>query len=426
MTAEGRATNRPATVEGPTPKPDAGAAPVGATARPTRAAGRLRVALFTEVFPPKIDGITNTLARVLAHLEAEGIAAIVVAPQAPGLPRRFASAEVIGVPARPFPLYPELHLAAPWHRVDAALDAFRPTVVHLAGPVAAGLIGLAYARRRGLPVVTTYHTDLPGFAARWGHRWLVPALWAAVRRVHGRADLNLAPSAATAAELRAHGVPNVAVWSRGVDATLFHPDRRRAAVRHALSGGRPEAPLLVYVGRLSTEKRIDWITAALDACPSARLAVVGDGPARPALERAFAGRPVVFTGFRTGTALAEAYAAADVFVFPGANETLGNVVLEAMATGLPVVVPAAGGVLEHVTDGVTGRTFRAEDRADLARVVANLLAAPAERARLGAAARTHAAGRTWGAECGRLVGWWEGVVGARGQAAAGARGAGGR
>lgn len=399
----------------------------------------LRVALFTEVFPPKIDGITNTLSRVLSHLEAEGIAALVVTPRAPGLPARFASAEVIGVPARPFPLYPELRLAAPWHRVDAALDAFAPTVVHLAGPVATGLIGLSYARRRGLPLVMSYHTDIPGFAARWGHRWLAPALWAAVRRVHGRAALNLAPSAATAAALRAHGVPHVEVWSRGVDGELFHPGQRRADVRRRLGGagggegegegegdigsgdGGAAAPLLVYVGRLSAEKRIDWIAAALDACPGARLAVVGDVPARPALERALAGRPVVFTGFLTGLPLAEAYAAADVFVFPGANETLGNVVLEAMATGLPVVVPAAGGVLEHVRDGLTGRTFRPEDRADLARVVRELVDAPAERARLGAAARAHAEGRTWAGENGRLVGWWEGVVESLGMGLAGAK-----
>ncbi|MEO8083695.1 MAG: glycosyltransferase family 1 protein [Ardenticatenales bacterium] len=378
----------------------ASASPNGHDANPTAA---LRIALFTEVFPPKVDGITHTLSRLLEHLEIAGIPALIVTPRTPGLPARFAGAEVIGVPARRFPLYPELYIAAPWTRVDAALDAFRPDLLHIAGPVAAGLIGIRYGRRRALPMVMSYHTDIPGFATRWGHAYLAPVLWRLLAQAHRHAALNLAPSHATAAELTAHGFPNVDIWTRGVDTALFGPHRRSDAVRHELSGGEPERPLLVYVGRLSPEKRVDWIVAALDAVPAARLAVIGDGPARPALERRFAGRPVVFAGLRTGVPLAEAYAAGDVFVFPGANETLGNVVLEAMATGLPVVVPDAGGVLEHVRDGVTGRLFHAEDRASLGIVVRQLVDAPGERERLGAAAHAYAAQRTWARENARLV-----------------------
>ncbi|MCC7019843.1 MAG: glycosyltransferase family 1 protein [Ardenticatenales bacterium] len=375
----------------------------------------MRIALFTEVFHPKIDGITHTLGHVLRHLEAVGIPALVVTPRMPGLPARFAGAEVVGLPAMPFPLYPELRLSPPWHNIDTVLDAFAPDVLHIAGPVATGLIGIRYGRRRGLPMVMSYHTDIPGFAARWGHGWLAPTLWRLLKWGHGQAALNLAPSHTTAADLVAHGFPNVAIWSRGVDTDLYGPHRRRAEVRAELSGGHPDAPLLAYVGRLSAEKRIDWITAALDACPEARLAIVGDGPARPVLERAFAGRNVVFTGFRSGIPLAEAYAAADVFVFPGANETLGNVVLEALASGLPVVVPDAGGVLEHVRDGITGRLFRAESRASLAAVVRQLVDAPNERARLADAANAYARTRGWGAENARLVGWYEGVVAGGGQ-----------
>lgn len=370
---------------------------------PDRMREPLRVAIFTEVFRPKVDGITHTLSRLLEYLETVGIAAIVVTPATDGTEARFAGAAVIGVPARSFPLYPELFIAAPWHRIDPVLDAFGPDVLHIAGPVATGLIGIGYGRRRKVPMVMSYHTDIPGFAARWGHGYLAPVLWRFLGWCHGQAALNLAPSHATAATLIDRGFPNVEIWTRGVDAALFGPHRRSDQARWELSGGEPDRPLLVYVGRLSAEKRIDWIEAALDAVPEARLAVVGDGPARASLERRFAGRPVVFTGLRTGIPLAEAYASADIFVFPGANETLGNVVLEAMASGLPVVVPDAGGVLEHVREGVTGRLFHAEDRASLGGVVRQLVDDPAERAVLGSAARAYASERTWAREHARLV-----------------------
>jgi phosphatidylinositol alpha 1,6-mannosyltransferase len=182
---------------------------------------------------------------------------------------------------------------------------------------------------------------------RW-HRYL--------RWVHNSCALTLCPSLATLADLRAHGFRRLRLWRRGVDTARFHPRYRSAAWRESI-GVQPGEVLLLYVGRLATEKRIELLAEALDELTGVRLALVGDGPARPALERRFAGRPVHFAGFLRDEALVTAYASADLFVFPSDTETFGQVIQEAMAAGLPVVAARAGGALDLVRERVTGALF---------------------------------------------------------------------
>ena len=244
-------------------------------------------------------------------------------------------------------------------------------------------------------MVGAYHTDMAGFADGWGLGVLRPLIWAMVRAAHGRADLNLCPSQVTLAQLREQGIPRLSVWSRGVDAELFRPSRRDIGWRHRLTDGQVDRPLLLYVGRLSPEKRVDWLADVLDLMPFARLAVVGDGPARPSLEMRLAGRGAVFTGYLSGYALAAAYASADVFVFPGAHETFGNVVLEAMASGLPVVAPAAGAVTELLRHEQNGLLFDPGSRAAMAEAVLRLAQQPLLARRLGRQARLDAEERSW-------------------------------
>jgi glycosyltransferase involved in cell wall biosynthesis len=195
--------------------------------------------------------------------------------------------------------------------------------------------------------------------------------------------------------LQAQGYNHLALWTRGVDVTRFSPERHSVDWRVRLSGGEVNKPLLLYVGRLSTEKRVEWLAPVLEALPQARLAIVGDGPARPLLEETFAGLPVVFTGYLSGDELAAAYASADLFVFPGANETLGNVVLEAMASGLPVVAPQAGGIQDLVQNGKTGFLVDPESRDSMIAAVAALVANPTFAAEMGAAGRQAACARRW-------------------------------
>lgn len=353
----------------------------------------MRIALFTETFLPKIDGIVNTLTYALNHFERRGHECIVFAPE--GGPSRVGSAEVIGLPAYPFPLYPELKIVPPHFDVLDRLEAFHPDIVHAAGPFAIGLIGVRHARQIGVPLVASYHTDIPGFAARWGLDILVEPLWAYLRWVHNQADLTLCPSSATLNGLAARGFERLGLWARGVDTHRFSPAHRSPQWRARLGADTTGAPLLLYVGRLSPEKRIGWLRPVLDALPDARLAIVGDGPQRPELEALFAGTPTVFTGFLSGHELAATYAAADVFVFPAANETFGNVVLEAMASGLPVIAARAGGPLDVVADGESGLLFEPESLPSLIDAAQHVVLETSLAQQLAAAGRLRAEARSW-------------------------------
>ncbi len=353
----------------------------------------LRIALFTETFLPKIDGIVNTLCHLLDHLAARGHESIVFAPS--GGPRYYSKSRIVGLNGVPFPLYPELKLVPPVISVLDDLRSFQPDLVHVVNPVSLGYVGLRHARRLKLPLVASYHTDVPGFAKQWGLRFCYRPLVRFFRWIHNHADLNLCPSTVTQRELMAQGYRHVQVWTRGVDSNLFDPRCRDVGWRQRLSEGEPDKTLLLYVGRLSPEKRVDWLAPVLDALPDARLAIVGDGPARSQLERQFANRAVHFTGYLSGLDLAAAYASADIFVFPSANETLGNVVLEAMASGLPVVAARSGGLLDHVVDGETGFLFEPESQDALVEAVRRLVDQPYLARAIGVKGRSHIVHQSW-------------------------------
>lgn len=197
-------------------------------------------------------------------------------------------------------------------------------------------------------------------------------MWALIRWVHRVADLTLVTSQAMKQELIANACKNnrIDVWRKGVDTEVFHPAHRNAAMRERMTAGNPEAPLLLYVGRLGAEKNLKALRDIMDHLPTGcRLALVGDGPERQALEEHFAGRPVVFMGMLHGQELSQAYASADIFVMPSETETLGFVVMEAMASGLPVVAVAAGGLVDIITrPGDTGFLYQPSSYEQAAKV----------------------------------------------------------
>jgi len=365
----------------------------------------MRIAFFAETFLPKWDGVAHTMCRLLDHLAARGHASLMFAPE--GAPPRYANTAIVGLPGFEFPLYPDLRMVLPIVNVEQQLAAFQPDLVHLVNPALLGWVGLRHARALGVPVIASYHTDIPGYAERYGLGLLREPLWAYFRWIHNQADLNLCPSRFTRDELRDRGFQRLSIWGRGVDTVRFNPRHRSEAWRLRLSGGRPEAPLLLYVGRLAVEKRVEWLRAVLYELPGVRLAVVGDGPLRARLEEQFAETPTVFTGYLQGDDLARAYASADLFVFPSANETLGNVVLEAMASGLPVVAPRSGGVLDHVVDGENGFLFDQNDVYDLIEVVRTMVADPPLVRQLAAAARWYAERQSWQASLDGLLAHYE-------------------
>ena len=209
--------------------------------------------------------------------------------------------------------------------------------------------------------MASYHTHLPQYLQHYGLGMLEGLLWELLKAAHNQASLNLCTSTAMVEELRTHGIENLELWQRGVDIETFHPSLASQETRQHLSQNHPESPLLLYVGRLSAEKEIERIKPILEAIPDARLALVGDGPHREALEKYFAGTNTYFVGYLTGTDLGSAFASADAFIFPSRTETLGLVLLEAMAAGCPVVAANSGGIPDIVTDGINGYLFAPSD-----------------------------------------------------------------
>jgi phosphatidylinositol alpha 1,6-mannosyltransferase len=374
--------------------------------------GRLRVAVVTESFLPSLNGVTTSVCRVLEHLGRRGHEAAVICPGP--APREHAGFPVVQVPAF---RYREFPVGLPTPVLQQTLADFAPDVVHVASPFVLGAAGLTAARRLGVPSVAIFQTDVAGFARTHRLGLAAPTAWRWIRRIHDRADLTLAPSTPALADLRAHGVPRLGLWGRGVDAERFRPQRRATDAVDALRARlAPGGEVLVgYVGRLAPEKRVERL-AAVAGLPGVRLVVVGDGPARAATARALPG--ATFLGRLDGEELADAYAALDVFVHTGTEETFGQTIQEAMASGVPVVAPAAGGPLDLLAPGVEGLLYAPEDDDDLRDAVAGLVTDAERRAVLGAAGRGRVLPRSWAALGDQLLGHYAGVIAERALATA--------
>jgi len=318
----------------------------------------MRIALFTETFLPKVDGIVTRLSHTIDHLQRNGDSVLVIAPE--GGITEYKGAKVYGVTGFPLPLYPELKMALPRPAIGYELEKFQPHIIHVVNPAVLGLAGIFHSKLHNIPLVASYHTHLPQYLHHYGLGMLEGFLWELLKAGHNQAALNLCTSTVMMEELTSHGIERVNLWQRGVDTELFHPDLASEEMRSRLSQNHPESHLLLYVGRLGAEKEIERIKPILEAIPAARLALVGDGPHRQALEKHFAGTNTNFVGYLTGRDLGSAFASADAFIFPSRTETLGLVLLEAMAAGCPVVAARSGGIPDIVTDGVNGYLFEPE------------------------------------------------------------------
>ncbi|MFF3761788.1 glycosyltransferase family 4 protein [Streptomyces sp. NPDC002185] len=359
----------------------------------------MRVVIVTESFPPDVNGVAHCALQTARHLVRRGHTPLVIAPAvADQAADADAPCAVVRVPSLPLPGYPQVRVALPSRRVAAAIAAHRSDLVHLAGPFVLGARGMTAAARLGLPAVAVYQTDLAGYARTYVGTGESTA-WRRLRTVHGAADRTLAPSTAALRDLEAHGIGRVRLWGRGVDTVRFRPDLRDTALRRELA---PGGELLVgYVGRLAPEKRVDLL-AGVQALPGVRLVVVGDGPSEPALRAALP--DARFLGRRTGDDLARIFASLDVFAHTGPYETFCQTVQEAMASGVPVVAPAAGGPLDLVDHGRTGLLVPPGDPDEVRGAVAALAASPGTRAEYGRAGRAGVEARTWEALGDELIG----------------------
>jgi glycosyltransferase involved in cell wall biosynthesis len=371
----------------------------------------MRIALFTETFLPKIDGIVTRLCHTVEHLQRLGNRVLIFAPEG-GL-KEYKEAQIYGVDGLPLPWYPELKMAFPRPSIGEKLEQFQPDIIHVVNPAILGLGGLYYGKKLDIPILASYHTHLPKYLQHYGLAMLEPLLWELLKGAHNQAELNLCTSTAMVQELSNHGIERVDLWQRGVDTELYTPDLASLEMRNLLSQNNPESPLLLYVGRLGAEKEIERIKPILDAIPNARLALVGDGPHRQNLEQYFSGTPTYFVGYLRGKELASAYASADVFIFPSRTETLGLVLLEAMAAGTPVVAARSGGIPDIVTDGVNGYLFDPRDEGGAIEATQRLFAHPEEREILRQNARTEALRWGWAAATQQLVRYYQSIVKAR-------------
>jgi phosphatidylinositol alpha 1,6-mannosyltransferase len=302
-----------------------------------------------------------------------------------------------------FPKVTSLPLGVPRPRMVGVLRGFDPDVVHLASPALLGYGGLHAARHLGVPTVAVFQTDIAGFAESYGVGAMSRAAWAWTRHLHSRADRTLAPSTSAMENLVSHGIPRVHHWGRGVDVTGFVPSARDDALRARWSA--EGKPVVGFVGRLAPEKHVERL-AGLAAREDLQVVVVGDGVDRAKLESLMPS--AVFTGALYGADLAAAYASMDVFVHPGEHETFCQAVQEAMASGLPVIAPDAGGPRDLVAPMHTGLLLPVREfEARLSPAVEHLIS---ERQRYSLAARRSVLDRTWPAVCDQLLGHYAAVT----------------
>lgn len=376
----------------------------------------MRIALFSEVYWPMVSGVGVTLLRLVEALQDRGHDVRVYSASYALPPGTADRPEVHRSPSVPFFVYPDVQWAFPRSRaIVEDLAAFRPDVVHVATEFAMGVAGVKAARRLGVPLVASAHTDYDRYAARYGFDWLLGSGWRYLRWFYGQANRVLCPSEVYEQHLRARGIERTCLWTRGVDTDVFHPRFRSPRWRREVGAG-PNDLVVTYVGRLAREKNLDLLLdawMALDAGGrSARLVLVGRGPLEEEIRRRRL-RGIHVTGQLTGQALSTAYASADLFVFPSTTETFGNVLLEAMASGLPSLVAAAGGVLDFAEHGENAWLVAPEDGRALADGLDRLLRDHALRYRLRQGALQTAAARRWDVIYDELIAEYLRVAGER-------------
>lgn len=321
----------------------------------------MKIAFFTETFLPKVDGIVTRLTKTIEFLTKNGDEVIVFCPE--GCPDSYKGATIVGVAAMPLPLYPELKLGLPGPAVSDKLAEFKPDLVHVVNPAVLGLGGIWLAKTNNIPLIASYHTHLPKYLEHYGMGMLEPLLWELLKAAHNQALLNLCTSTAMVNELEDKGIQRTALWQRGVDTENFRPELRSEKMREKLFGKYQNTDsLLIYVGRLSAEKQIERIKPVLDNIPGACLALVGDGPYRGQLEKIFENTKTNFIGYLSGEELASAYASGDIFLFPSSTETLGLVLLEAMAAGCPVIGANKGGIPDIINNGINGCLYNPDEK----------------------------------------------------------------
>ncbi|MEN2767006.1 glycosyltransferase family 4 protein [Ornithinibacillus xuwenensis] len=356
----------------------------------------MKIAIFTDTFSPDVNGVAKTLKRFTDYLEDRGIAYRVFAPKSST--NNLFSTEIHRFRSLPFFLYPDCRLALPnMLHVKEELTQFKPDIIHVATPFNIGLCGLHYAKKLNIPVVGSYHTDFDKYLEYYDLQFLTKLLWKYMRWFHRPLRKIFVPSIDTMTHLKKHGFTNLEIWPRGIDCSVFHPSYDQQSIRDKY--GIKEKYILLYVGRIAPEKDVMLLPSIHAQLPKeiqndVHWFVVGDGPQQQDLKKQ-APHNMTFAGFLTGTDLAHAYAAADLFVFPSSTETFGNVVLESLASGTPAVCANAGGVRGIIQNQVTGLLCERKNIAAFAQAIQTLLENHPNRKEMGWNGRNYALTQSW-------------------------------
>ena len=335
----------------------------------------MKVAVFTDTFLPQINGVTNTLVKMIQYFEKHDIDYMIFAPEhdqedSRGLKKveRFFSIK--------FFLYPECRVSLPnFFRVKNTLLNYKPDVIHLMTEFSMGLAGLYYGKKYHIPILSNYTTHFAQYLQYYNLQSFERNIWHYMKWFHNQSQYTLCASTDTESILHQEGIKDTAIFTRGVDQEIFSPRLRSTALRKEL--GIHEKTVLLYVGRVSVEKELDILFDAYQSLvkrykEQIALIVTGDGPELEKYKKSF-GDQVIFTGYKKGEELGSIYASSDLFVFPSSTETFGNVVLEAMAAGIPAVAPQAGGVKDIIKNRENGLFFNPGEAKDLEKKVESLL-----------------------------------------------------
>lgn len=326
----------------------------------------MRIAVVTEAFLPQVNGVTNSVLRLLEFCKAQGHEVLIIAPESEGAPSEYLGYKIKHVPS--ISMKKLIPMAVPKKYLEPLLEGFAPDVIHLASPIFLGHYVARIARKAGIPTVSVYQTDIAGFARHYGLTIAHNTLKKWVSRIHQASDITLAPSKWACRDLEQSGVKNVRLWKRGVDLVNFTPVRRDESLRSNIAGGKDKL-IVGYVGRIANEKRIDDLKI-LDQQEDIQLVIVGDGPAAPRIRKELPGAR--FVGYQSGTELARYVASFDIFVHTGKHETFCQGIQEALASGVPVIGPDTGGPVDLIEHGITGLLIDTADAHELLEAVATL------------------------------------------------------
>lgn len=355
----------------------------------------MRVAFFSDTYLPQINGVSKTIARLRNYLRSNGIESIVLIPET-GI--RNNDKEVYCFRSYRLPFYPELKLAIPTEKeVNIILSKFQPDIVHLVTEFTMGYSGLRWAQRNNIPIASSYHTNFADYAAYYNYPFLSHLFWYYLIWFHNQSHINFCPSHETLEILKSKGINNLLIWGRGVDGEFFNPFKRKPEFRKNFGINADEIALL-YVGRIAPEKSIDILFDAFKIVKkifsNIKLIIAGSGPSE-SFYKSLNIPDIIFTGELDQEKLSILYASSDIFTFPSTSETYGNVVLEAMSSGLPVVAPFCGGIKENLKDGFNGISYKSNSPEDMANAIIKLINNKNMRKIFSINARKHAETRIW-------------------------------